>query len=186
MTKKEEILKQSLKLLRQKGYFNTSISDLAEANGLVKSHFYHYFLNKEQLMEEVLKMNVLYIEKNIFSICHAENISDKEKLNKVFLGMYKYFSTEKGGCIMGNTAIETSGLIKQFEDILKIFFKKMESAISLLFLNRQGSKMAAKTGRRFVKEFQGALMVYKLYKDPSILSETLDDYKSIFKNSIKK
>ena len=62
----------------------------------------------------------------------------------------------------------------------------MESAIALIFLERQGSKMAAKTGRRFVKEFQGALMLHKLYKDPGILSETLEEYKSIFKNSTKK
>ena len=53
---KEEILSATLDAFRQKGYYNTSMEDLAQACGLHKGSFYHHFSSKEVLMKTILEI----------------------------------------------------------------------------------------------------------------------------------
>ena len=78
---KSKILNSSLELFAQKGYSNTSISDIAKSAGISKGLAYNYFKNKETLMEEVIKL--LFIE--IGSMFTAVNtVKDPfEKLHKM-------------------------------------------------------------------------------------------------------
>jgi AcrR family transcriptional regulator len=51
----ETIILEALKLFRKQSYFNTSMSEIAEASGLQKGSLYHYFPSKEDLMKKVIK-----------------------------------------------------------------------------------------------------------------------------------
>ncbi len=57
---KDKILNSALELFAQKGYSNTSISDIAKSAKVSKGLAYNYFENKQKLMEEVI--HVLFIE----------------------------------------------------------------------------------------------------------------------------
>jgi AcrR family transcriptional regulator len=51
---RREILRRSAALFARKGYPNTSIADLAEANGTSRGLLYHYFDSKEKILAEML------------------------------------------------------------------------------------------------------------------------------------
>lgn len=78
---KTKILNSSLELFAQKGYSNTSISDIAKFAKISKGLAYNYFESKEKLMEEVIKM--LFIEISSIFI-EVDEIKDPfEKLHKM-------------------------------------------------------------------------------------------------------
>lgn len=49
-TREQELMEAAIRLFREKGYYGTSIRDLAEAIGLQKSALYHYVGSKEDLL----------------------------------------------------------------------------------------------------------------------------------------
>ncbi|KIL53044.1 TetR/AcrR family transcriptional regulator [Jeotgalibacillus campisalis] len=56
---KEKITEQSIILFEKKGFSETSIQDIVEANGVTKGTFYYYFSSKEQLLMDI---QLRYIE----------------------------------------------------------------------------------------------------------------------------
>jgi AcrR family transcriptional regulator len=55
---RREILRRSAALFARKGYPNTSIADLAVANGMSRGLLYHYFAAKEALLYEMLNAHL--------------------------------------------------------------------------------------------------------------------------------
>ncbi|MGE0221404.1 TetR/AcrR family transcriptional regulator [Mycolicibacterium sp.] len=54
---REGIIKAATKLFSEKGYAQTTISDIARAAGLHQSSVYYWFANKEALLNETLQVN---------------------------------------------------------------------------------------------------------------------------------
>lgn len=51
---RQEVLGAALELFAEKGYFGTSLRDIARAVGVRESALYHYFTSKEALFEELV------------------------------------------------------------------------------------------------------------------------------------
>ena len=56
---KERIKKEALSLFAKKGYYGTSISDIAKAVGITKSSLYSHYLGKDELFLDVYNTFVL-------------------------------------------------------------------------------------------------------------------------------
>src|SRR5215204_7728533 len=52
-----DIVNAATKLFSEKGYAQTTMSDIARASGLQQSSLYYWFSNKEQLLQETLLVN---------------------------------------------------------------------------------------------------------------------------------
>jgi len=52
---RNHILKESLKLFMQKSYKEVTMREIVNATGLSKGAFYHYFVSKEAVFEEVVR-----------------------------------------------------------------------------------------------------------------------------------
>lgn len=77
---KEKITEQSIRLFEKKGFSETSIQDIVEANGVTKGTFYYYFSSKEELLMDI---HLRYIEDlllNQENILRDEKTSCKSKL----------------------------------------------------------------------------------------------------------
>lgn len=55
------ILEKSAGAFARRGYANTTINDLAEANGISRGLLYHYFSSKEALLHEMLTTHLDYL-----------------------------------------------------------------------------------------------------------------------------
>ncbi|MCC8122994.1 MAG: TetR/AcrR family transcriptional regulator [Oscillospiraceae bacterium] len=52
--KKKELLRIALDLFIEKGYENTTITEIMKAAGLTKAGMYHYFSSKEEMLDEAI------------------------------------------------------------------------------------------------------------------------------------
>ena len=80
--KKEEIVKTACKLFAQKGYYNTTIPDIAEAMNMSVGNLYNYFESKEELAKYIMQYSSRLLGNEIRKI-NDENIPTKEKLHKI-------------------------------------------------------------------------------------------------------
>ncbi|MCW5771294.1 MAG: TetR family transcriptional regulator [Rhodospirillaceae bacterium] len=71
---RREILRKSAAVFARQGYSNTTIADLAKANGISRGLLYHYFESKEQLLAEMLNehLDMLLAEVRRASACGAD------------------------------------------------------------------------------------------------------------------
>jgi TetR/AcrR family transcriptional regulator, transcriptional repressor for nem operon len=170
-TNKDEIILQAIQIFRKKGYYNTSMSDLAEQCGLQKGSFYHYFPSKEVLMVEVLKTVHAYLKSKAFTIAYDETLEPKERMSKLLLKLGKVLLSQEGGCIAGNTTLETVGQISVFKPILKSIFGDWSQAMQHIFRKIYPENEAQSLAEQAVMEFEGAVMFSLLFDSEQYLKD---------------
>ena len=160
---REEILSKSLEVFRHQGYHNTSMNDLASAVGLLKGSFYHYFDSKETLMKEVLSsVNVILIN-HVFPVAYDESLPVHERMETMLKRFSKAVFSIEGGCIVGNTILETVNQYPQFKQILQEIITGWTDALTHLYAYTQPLEEAQKLAEQTVMEYEGAIMFSKLY-----------------------
>lgn len=159
----EDILKQSLKLFRQKSYHNTSIADIAGACGLLKGSLYHYFPSKEALMSAVIKYAHGYFQKEVFSIAYDKTLTPQQRMEKMFKKSERALLSD--GNIMGNIGVETARVIPEFSGHIRDFYKEWMGAVEYVFLEIMNPEDAKKLAEQTVAEFEGAVMMTRIFKD---------------------
>lgn len=76
---RERILRVAADLFRQRGYAATSINDIAQQLGMVKSALYHHFSSKEEILSEILQRGLDDLLGPLEAIV-ASDLSPVEKL----------------------------------------------------------------------------------------------------------
>jgi len=170
---KEEILYTAIKVFREKGFHHTSMSDLAKACGLTKGLFYHYFKNKNEMMEAVLKEVCDGFSRKAFSIAYQDELQVSERGKMMAIKCLNLFSGVKGGCIMGNSILETLHSIPEFKTYIKRFFDEWIGAFEHMFAISNGRSEAFQMAREAVGEVEGAIMLMQLYDDQAYLERAL-------------
>lgn len=168
---KEEIISTALRVFRKNGYYNTSMSDLAEACGLQKGSFYHHFASKEVMMEEVLLSVQSYLRAKVFSIAKDASLSPREKMEKMLLKLGKALLSQEGGCIVGNTTLETAGQDVKFRITLRAIFDEWKSAMKSIFMEDFPEGTAGRLAEQSVMEFEGAVMLTQIYENDQYLKD---------------
>ena len=160
---REEILSKSLEVFRHRGYHNTSMNDLANAVGLLKGSFYHYFDSKEALMKEVLSSVNLILVSHVFPIAYDETLTVHERMETMLKRFSKAVFSVEGGCIVGNTILETVNQYPQFKQVLQEIITGWTDALTHLYAQSYSLEQAQKLAEQTVMEYEGAIMFSKLY-----------------------
>ncbi len=82
MTRKEEILKVSAKLIREKGYVGLSMRDLASAIGVKAASLYNHIPSKQAILEEIILQLAKEFTLQIKTVSQEE-LSSTEKLKQI-------------------------------------------------------------------------------------------------------
>lgn len=165
-TSKEEILKESIKLFKTKGYYNCSMANIADACGLIKGSIYHYFKSKDEIGIESLKYIHNYFVDNIFSIAYKKDLSDLEKIKLFVKKTDEYFLKSEGGCLLGNLALEVGSENLEFRKVIKEYFSAWEDALIKILENKYSKDEAKNFAKEYVALIQGAIMMMNLYETP--------------------
>jgi TetR/AcrR family transcriptional repressor of nem operon len=166
---KEDILLKSADIFRVKGYHNTSMQDLAEACGLLKGSLYYHFPSKEMLMKNLLVSIHQYMTEKIFPIVKDEDLTPEERMEKLLKKMGKLLLEKQGGCLVGNTTLETVGVIPEFQDVLRAIMDDWTIALRDIFAIRKSSEQSFRLAQQTIMEFEGAIMFSKLYNEKQFL-----------------
>jgi TetR/AcrR family transcriptional regulator, transcriptional repressor for nem operon len=166
-TSKEEVILKAAHVIRQRGYAYTTMSDLAKACDIQPSHFYYYFKDKEDLMKAILEGVLEHFRIHIGIIADDESLESIEKIDKMLKKMAKSFLFTEGGCLMGNTVLETAYIEPRFLDVLRDFFHDYMTALKKIYQAKYTEKYAQNLAEQVVQDLQGGIMLSLLYKDDS-------------------
>jgi AcrR family transcriptional regulator len=102
---KEKITKHALKIFSQKGFFRTTIDDIAQATGVAKGTIYLYFKDKQDLYIATIDE---YFSQAIATLTaiQAKSITPSEKMEEIAVGFVDYIKQ-----------LKTSHMLFTFENI---------------------------------------------------------------------
>jgi len=80
--RKNDIIECSLELFASKGFYNTTIPDIANALKMSVGNMYNYFKSKDVLAKEIIKFISTYLGKELRNI-NEQDISTEEKTRKI-------------------------------------------------------------------------------------------------------
>lgn len=168
---KPEIIAISLNVFRKNGYHHTAMSDLAEACGLQKGSFYHYFESKEVLMLAVLENVELLLQNEVFPLAYTQGLAPRERMDALIRKFSKELLMQEGGCIVGNMTLETALSIEAFRAIIQKIFDGWQAALKHIFAEKFSEEVSQKMAEQTIMEFEGAVMLQKIYHSDKYLRD---------------
>ena len=184
------ILRNSLSVFKTKGYNGTSMTDLANANGLLKGSMYHYIESKESLMLEVLTALKEHYVTKVFYKGYDDSLAPYDRLRDLAMRAEEIFIFEDGGDFLVNIGLETKNSVPAFGKVIKDFFQEWIKTMEHLYsyvLDEVESKEKAEI---IVAEIEGSVLMMKLLDDVNYLHRTherlLKEYRELEKEKIYK
>ncbi len=179
---KEEIVRQSLQLFSQKGYFHTSIQDVLQATGLTKGGLYCHFSGKEALWHACYQEATKIWRTIVFQ---RVNEDDKaiDKLRKILendLMEYMGEDTFRGGCFLFNMLIELSGQEPELVSVILVGFRKFEAKLAAILREAiddgdlPKGLPAEKAAAQIMVILNGTAAIYSAERDKALLSNSLE------------
>lgn len=83
-SKKEQILDVSLSLFLEKGYDNTSISDILSNLNIARGTLYYHFESKEAIMDTIIERSIKNVIEEAKSIVFRKGLTVQEKMFTLF------------------------------------------------------------------------------------------------------
>lgn len=176
-TDKKEIIQKAGYLFRVQGYHRTSMKDIADACNLLKGSIYHYFTSKEDLARSVLIDVHLYFNEQIFIPIYDRERPLKLRVNQYIQSVEAFFLNRKGGCIMGNFALEVLNTEEELSFSIKQYFTDWHKALGFLFKEKYDNLIALELAGEYLSRTQGAVMLYQINKDIEIITNIGRDLK---------
>ncbi len=172
-TTPEAILRSAWAVFHRHGYHHASLQQLADAAGLGKAGILHHFGSKAGVMRAVIAFAIDWYERKVLSIVDGEG--DLETRFEAF--ERKHFElcllNEGSGCFFANSILET-GVDGEFAPELRQFHEKWLAAMQRLLMERFSEEEATERAYRLFADYQGSVLLFKLYRDPIHLERLID------------
>ncbi len=168
-TDTESIVKSALHIFLEKGYHNTSMSDIANETGLLKGSLYHHFNSKEDLMKAVIASLHEYYKREVFSISDDGDLTTDQKVQALIQASEEVFFNRRGGNFMTNIALETLNVVPEFTVMIRNFFKDWISCVNDVYAEKMPVKGAEHMAHQTISEIEGAVFMMELFDDKSYL-----------------
>ncbi|WP_270180676.1 TetR/AcrR family transcriptional regulator [Alkalihalobacillus sp. CinArs1] len=175
MTKRDEIINATARLIHSKGYESTSLKDILSESGIGKGQFYHYFSSKRDLGIAVVDHFVETWNQHLIEDILRTDQSGREKLDTMLHWAVQYHETQANihGCPFGNLALEMSEHDEVFREkvngLLHSWIENLEEALRE-FVDGDPKKHA----QTIVAQLEGGILLMKSYQDVSILKNIAD------------
>ncbi len=91
--RKLKIIRAACKLFAEKGYYSTTIPDIAEALGMSAGNLYNYFESKEELAKEVMQTTSKLIADKLREINEME-LPSREKIRLMVKNFFEIYMEE--------------------------------------------------------------------------------------------
>ena len=92
-----EVYRTAARVILQKGYDATSVSDIAEALGITKAGLYHYIHGKTELLFDIMQYGLDELDREVAQ--PAKKIADAEARLRFMIGMHARIVTRGQGAV---------------------------------------------------------------------------------------
>ena len=184
---KERLLHEATRLVHEKGFGATSISDLLAAVGLKKGSLYFHFASKHDLGRSVLeRVRVQFAE---FRRAALSGATPEEQLRHFFDAV---LSANRqcgfvGGCLWGDIALEMSDTDQEYARFVAEVFDEWIAQIEAVIAAGQAEGQfradapACQLAGHVVAAIEGGVMQSRLRKAEGPLKSVLDSLEALLK-----
>lgn len=95
--RRAEVFRTAAKIILQKGYDATSVSDIADALGITKAGLYHYIKGKTELLFEIMKFGLEELEREV--LVPAREIADPAERLRFVIATHARIVTRGDGVV---------------------------------------------------------------------------------------
>lgn len=186
-----KIIEKAEKLLWQHGYQGTSLNDVVSKAGVSKGAFFHYYPNKQAISKDVIDKYAAeqFIKQLDDAMKDAPSV--KEGLFKWVGNVFEPFQKHgfKGGCLLGNLALEMSDNNDHARETIKGHFLDLENKINSYIRPLQDEGKLLIEPRQFARlliaSVQGATMMAKVHKDKNRASREFQSIGMLIELAVK-
>ena len=180
---RERILKSAMELFHAKGYGEVGVSELCDHAGVKKGSFYHFFPSKRDAVLAALDEYDLRYGPDAVGRGLDPELPPLDRIRALFMrnAEHQRLTIQQGqpiqGCLVGNMALELSGLDKvvqeRLESILAEWTAFFERAIQdAVTVGDLPETVNPRTNARAVLAYvQGTVMMAKTYNNSAWVSE---------------
>lgn len=167
----QKIIDKAQKRIWEQGYEGTSLNQVVADAGVSKGAFFHYYPNKQAISEQVITK---YVQEHLLGTLdkHMDGVfSVKNGLLDWMMEFYQTFQANewKGGCLLGNMALELSDRNEAAREAISQHFLDLENALAgyLRPLEAEGKLLIERRQlvRLMIACIQGITMMVKVHKD---------------------
>jgi TetR/AcrR family transcriptional repressor of nem operon len=180
---KEKLITEASRIIRRKGFMNTSVNDLMTATGVKKGSLYFHFPGKDELGMAVLeRAREKFME---FFESSLRGATPGESLCNFFDAVVAYHQRSGfvGGCIFGNTALEMGDGNERYAGLVDGVFVDMSARLEGFIAAAQAAGEVRRDlpahilGEHIVMTLEGGIMLARLRKDEKPLVSCFDTLK---------
>lgn len=133
---REKIIKHALKIFAQKGFFRTTVDDIAQATGVAKGTLYLYFKDKQDLYIATINEHFNRALETLSAI-EAETTTPSEKMEEIAINLIDYIKTLKTSYMLFTFEnINLKGkTLKQMHTVIEPKIQEMIKIISNIIKN---------------------------------------------------
>ena len=190
---KQYIIEKAAPIFNQKGYADTSLSDICNITGLTKGSVYGNFKDKNELALEAFNY---VLRRSIFPLAdQINNVTDaKEKMNVIFNYYRKYYKETLliGGCPILNVGIDANHQNPELNKrVLSVIDKLIKNIESIILLGQKQKKFAEDVNpeiyaKRIYSMIEGCVFTAMMRKDEQHIIEMMDYLKEMCTKEIYK
>lgn len=92
-----EVYRTAAKIILEKGYDATSVSDIADALGITKAGLYHYIRGKTELLYDIMKYGLEELDREVME--PAQEIADPEERLRFMVSTHANIVTRGDGAV---------------------------------------------------------------------------------------
>ena len=191
---KTKIMKIAETLFWQDGYVGASINDIVAAAGLSKGGFFYHYENKNAITTQVLEN---YFAEQILNPLdrHLSRAENAAAIKVALMGWLEetfgaYALKEfRGGCMLGNFALEVADQDEELRDLMKTMFLSWENRLvsSLRTVAAEGKLLmeARQFARLLISMYQGITMTCKVHRDSNRAARDFQALAELIERMIK-
>lgn len=166
---RDELLNRCADTFRRLGYNGATMDSLSAACGLTKASFYHHYPNKEALLRDVLSWTHERMREILFAVADDVSLAPAERLQRMGSKAQKLFRDNTIGCLMGVVAVDATYARSELMEPIKAFMDDWAAALTRIYRERLPDDQAAEIGRQLVADYEGAILMARIYADASYL-----------------
>lgn len=121
----DKIKKSALQLFAQKGYYGTSLNDVANSVGIKKPSLYAHIKNKDELYQTVIiELVDVFTKKITTTYQNSAHLSTREQLLGMVISMVEFWRDEELGLLYKRSMLFPE---EQFQDLTHEQFEQSEA-----------------------------------------------------------
>lgn len=176
--KREELLEVAARLIHQQGFNHTSLDQILQESRATKNLFYYHFKSKEELGMAILDHQAERAQTHLFGRALQGEGDPGQRIFRLLDRILEAARASdcRGGCPIGNLALELSDIHEGFRQKTQEIFARLASQIEAVLeelraAGRLREGVEPKELALFIlANLQGARLLGKASRDPQVLA----------------